>query len=65
MNQVNTLAAKRYSGNVTFENALPAGLTIGTVGAMNGVSASGAIIMRQNTSGGITVNQMLPPVPAM
>ncbi|HZW25654.1 MAG TPA: filamentous hemagglutinin N-terminal domain-containing protein, partial [Gallionella sp.] len=61
LNQVNTLAANVTAGTFSFENAAAGGLTIGSItsalGTVNGVAASGAITMRQYTSGGITVNQ--------
>ncbi len=56
-NEIGTLAASATSGLIDVESALPAGLTIGSVGSTTGLTATASnIAVRQYSAGGITVD---------
>lgn len=57
MNQISNLAASSFGGNILVEAAAGSGLTIGNVGATNGLSAYGGISIKQYTAGGITIDK--------
>lgn len=56
-NQISNLAASSTGASVSVEAAASGGLTIGSVGSTNGVSAYAGVTIKQYTAGGITVDK--------
>ncbi len=61
-NQISNLAASSSSSSVSVEAAASGGLTIGSVGSTNGLSAYAGVTIKQYTAGGITVDKNVSSV---